>query len=68
MVVWLGGVVKVVVMKLVVEKVAVVMAVVEKVAVVVAMRLVQNKDIKRKTLPQRSQPGYTNNSLSTSVG
>ena len=36
-------------------------AVVENVAVVVEMRLVQNKDSKRKTLPQRSQPGYTNN-------
>ena len=46
----------------VVEKVAVV-GVVEKVVVVVEMRLVQNNDSKRKTLPQRSQPGHTNNSL-----
>jgi len=37
------------------------LAVVEKVVVVVEMRLVQNNDSKRKTLPQRSQPGYTNN-------
>ena len=35
--------------------------VVEKVVVVVEMRLVQNNDGKRKTLPQRSQPGYMNN-------
>ena len=34
--------------------------VVEKVVVVVEMRLVQNNDSKRKTQPQRSQPGYTN--------
>ena len=46
----------------VVEKVAVV-GVVEKVVVVVEMRLVQNNDSKRKILPQRSQPGHTNNSL-----
>ena len=51
----------------VVEKVAVV-GVVEKVVVVkavvvVEMRLVQNNDSKRIILPQRSQPGYTNNSL-----
>ena len=31
--------------------------------VVVEMRLFQNKDSKRIILPQRSQPGYTNNSL-----
>ena len=43
-------------MFVVVEKVAVV-GVVEKVVVVVEMRLVQNNDSKRKTLPQRSQPG-----------
>ena len=29
--------------------------------VVVEMRLFQNKDSKRIILPQRSQPGYTNN-------
>ena len=49
----------------VVEKVAVV-GVVEKVVVVVEMRLwwlLQNNDSKRIILPQRSQPGYTNNSL-----
>ena len=55
--------VKVVVVKAVVEKVVVVRAVVEKVVVVVEMRLVQNNDSKRIILPQRSQPGYTNNSL-----
>ena len=44
----------------VVEKVV---GVVEKVVVVVEMRLVQNNDSKRKILPQRSQPGHTNNSL-----
>ena len=43
------------------------LAVVEKVAVVgvvekmVEMRLVQNNDSKRIILPQRSQPGDTNN-------
>ena len=47
----------------VVVKVVVVKAVVEKVVVVVEMRLVQNNDSKRIILPQRSQPGYTNNSL-----
>ena len=46
----------------VVEKVVVV-GMVEKVVVVVEMRLVQNNDSKRKILPQRSQPGYTNNYL-----
>ena len=46
----------------VVEKVAVV-GVVEKVVVVVEMRLVQNNNSKRIILPQRSHPGYTNNSL-----
>ena len=45
-----------------------VVGVVEKVVVVVEMRLVQNNDSKIITLPQRSQPGYTNNSLQTSVG
>ena len=30
--------------------------------------LLQNNDSKIIILPQRSQPGYTNNSLSTSVG
>ena len=61
---------KVVVVKAVVEKVVVavvekvvVVGVVEKVVVVVEMRLVQNNDSKRKILPQRSQPGHTNNSL-----
>ena len=54
---------KVVVVKVVVEKVVVVKAVVEKVVVVVEMRLVQNNDSKIIILPQRSQPGYTNNSL-----
>ena len=49
-------------MLVVVEKVAV-DCVVEKVVVVVEMRLVQNNDSKRKILPQRSQPGYTNNCL-----
>ena len=51
MVVWLAFVVRVVVVKAVVE------------IVVVDRRLIQNNDSKRKTLPQRSQPGYTNNSL-----
>ena len=55
-------VVKAVVAKVVVEKVVVV-GIVEKVVVVVEMRLVQNNDSKRIILPQRSQPGYTNNSL-----
>ncbi len=52
-----------VVVKAVVEKVAVVVEMRLVVVVVVERRLVQNKDSKRKTLPQRSQPGYTNNSL-----
>ena len=43
------------------------MVVVVKVVVVVEMRLVQNNECKRIILPQRSQPGYTNNSLSTSL-
>ena len=52
----------------VVEKVAVVgvvekVVVVKKVVVVVEMQLVQNNNSKRIILPQRSQPGYTNNSL-----
>ena len=57
---WRGDVVvvKVVVVKVVVEKV-----VVGKAVVVVEMRLFQNKESKRIILPQRSQPGYTNNSL-----
>ena len=49
-------------------KVVVVKAVVEKVVVVQLWWLLQNNDSKRIILPQRSQPGYTNNSLQTSVG